>query len=221
MQWTGFVKMAGRLVLSSGLDLWLAAMFLITWFRPNTFGELSVHHLLFVMLLEFLVVHSTGFLGAVGARDVPRRERLLMYSALLVFYTLFAAGFSVMYGGWWPLLAFLGLTLSKFPTVVLRPPSLRGQSVIIANWAAMTCLYLGGVFVTVVPPVPAFGITPEVIAAQNLGAEGVWPEEPYRVMAFGAFYFTGLALLACINEIIAIASARKHWEVEKRRAEVR
>lgn len=202
------IRVAGRLLSSAGMSLWLAAMFLITWVRPNTFGELTVHHLLFVMLLEFLIVHCSGFMGAIAARDETRRQRLFMFSILIAFYALFAAGFSAMYGGWWPLLAFLGLGMSKFSTVVLRPPDMRGQNVLIVNWAAMTCLYLGGVFLTAVVSVPALGVTKDVITAQNFDTGGLWLEEPHRVLAFGVFYFTGLAILACINEIVAMVMSR-------------
>ncbi|HPO12077.1 MAG TPA: hypothetical protein PLI09_01425 [Candidatus Hydrogenedentes bacterium] len=197
------LKALARLAGSAGFDFGLAAVFLITWTAPNTFGALSVHHLVFVMLLEFLVVHSTGFLGAIAARDSSLRQRVLMFSGLMVFYLLMAGGFSALYGGWWPLWAFMGLTLSKIPSVVLHPPDFEGQTVLMANWAAMTVLYLGGAAVTVMMPVPAWGVTKEIIAAQHFGIGGIWPDEPYRVMAFGALYFTGLGLLAIINELIA------------------
>ncbi len=197
------LKGAARFTASAGFDLGLAAMFLITWIAPATFGERSVHHLVFIMLLEFLVVHSTGFLGAIAARDTPRRERVLMFTVLMAVYCLFAAAFSALYGGWWPLFAFLGLTLSKFPPVVLHPPDFDGQTVLMANWAAMTALYLGGAAITVMTAIPSLGVTPEIIAAQQFGIGGLWPEEPYRVMAFGTLYFTGLGLLAVVNELVA------------------
>lgn len=197
------IKVSARLAASAGFDFGLAGVFLITWIAPNTLGELSVRHLVFVMLLEFLVVHSTGFLGAIAARDVSLRERILMFSGLMMFYLLMAGGFSALYGGWWPLWAFLGLTVSKIPSVVLHPPDVEGQTVLMANWAAMTVLYLGGAAITVMIAIPSWGVTPEIITAQHFGIEGIWPEEPYRVMAFGVFYFTGLGLLAIINECIA------------------
>jgi hypothetical protein len=200
------LKVLFRILWAVGTNAWIAAMFLITWFRPNTFGPLTVHHLTFVMLMEFIVVHATGFLGAISARDESVKYRAAMFVGLMSFYMLFAAGFAAMYGGWWPIWAFWGLILSRFPTVVLRPPDMQGQNVLIVNWAMMVMLYLGGALLTAVPDVSPIGITPDVIAAQHFDTGGLWPEQPYRVMAFGTFYFTGLGVLGAINEIISIRS---------------
>jgi hypothetical protein len=191
---------AFRILWAAGMNAWIAAMFLITWFHPNAFGPLTVHHLTFVMLMEFIVVHASGFLGAMAARDEPRWSRAFMFSCLAAFYMIFAVGFAAMYGGWWPIWAFWGLMSSRFPTVVLRPPDQDGQTVLIVNWAAMMVLYLGGIFLTAIVAIPPFGVTPAIIEAQHFTDKGLWPEEPYRVMAFGALYFSGLTLLAIVNE---------------------
>lgn len=193
-----------RILWAAGMNAWIAAMFLVTWFRPFTFGPLTVHHLMFVMLVEFLVVHSSGFLGAIAARDESRRGRAAMFAGLMAFYMLFAAAFSFAYGGWWPMLAFWGLMLSRFPTVVLRPPDRSGQAVLMINWAAMTVLYLFGAVITSALPMPAFGITQAVIDAQHFKDKGLWPEEPYRVIAFGSAYFLGLTVLAVVNEWVSL-----------------
>ena len=210
-----------RLVWSAGLDVWFACLFLITWIRPYTFGERTVHHLTFVMLLEFIVVHASGFLGAVANRDEPGWRRGLMFLGLFLFYNIFAGSFALMYGGWWPMLFFWCLMLSRFPAIVLRPPDAHGQMWLMANWAAMTALYIFGVMITVIPPVPVLGVTPEVIETQNFGMEGVWPEEPYRVLAFGTFYFTGLAIVAVINEVIAYRSPKDGNETPDWRQQLR
>ncbi len=190
------------------MNAWIAAMFLITWFHPGTFGPLTVHHLTFVMLMEFIVVHASGFLGAMAARDEPRWRRAAMFGGLAAFYMIFAAGFAAMYGGLWPLWAFWGLMSSRFPTVVLRPPNYREQSILIVNWAVMVAMYLGGIFLTAVVSIPPLGVTAAVIEAQHFKDKGLWPEEPYRVMAFGTLYFAGLAVLAVVNEGFAVRRAR-------------
>lgn len=82
------------------------------------------------------------------------QQRALVFGGLAVFYCLFAGAFCASYGGIWPLIAFVYLFFSKIPNVVLRPPDAQGQNLLIMNWAAMTMLYLGGVFVTVVFPIP-------------------------------------------------------------------
>lgn len=191
------------------MDAWFAFVFIITWIKPEAFGERTVHHLTFVMVLEFIVVHASGFMGALSTRGEPGWRRAFSFSLLILLYTIFAAGFSAMYGGWWPLLAFWALMLSRFPAVVLRPPDMDGQFVLMANWAAMVALYVGGAFLTVTVPIPHLGITEAVIEAQRFGIEGLWPEEPYRVMAFGAFYFIGLAVVAVANETISIVLVQR------------
>ena len=201
--------LAGRVLWSAGSDFALAGAFLVTWISPYALGERSVHRFTFMMLIEFLVVHSTGFLGAIGDRQAPLRARALQYTGLMALYILFASAFSVTYGSAWPLLAFLMSFLSKLPNTVLRPPSEDGQFTVMSQWAAMTVLYLGGVFLTVIAPVPALGITPEVIASQNFGVGGIWPEEPYRVMAFGVVYFGGLGLLSVFTEVVGFARGVK------------
>ena len=185
-------------------------VFLITWIAPDTFGAKMVHHLTFVMILEFIVVHSSGFMGGLASREATPWIRAAQFAGLTAIYTLFALGFSAMYGALWPLLAFWALMLSRFPTVVLRPPDFRGQFVLMANWAAMAVLYLVGAGITATAVIPHLGVTPEVIAAQEFGTGGLWPEEPYRVLAFGTFYFSGLAVVAVVNEVAAFAVARRN-----------
>lgn len=198
----GVLNRGGRLLLTAGSDLCIAATFLITWIAPHTFDDRMVHKLTFMMLLEFIVVHSTGFLGAISARDIPRLERVFMLSTLLVVYLLFVASFAAMYGGWWPVLAFAALTLPKLPAILMSGTDDDAMFGVMANWAAMTSLYLFGAFATLMYDVPQLGVTAEVIEQQAFGVGGEWPEQPYRVMAFGVIYFTGMALVALVNEFL-------------------
>jgi len=185
-----------RVAWTAGWDLAIAGAFLITWIAPETFGERMVHQLAFLMIIEFLVVHATGFFTAFGATTESSLKRAGMTAGLLAFYTLFAGAFSLAYGSPWPLFLFFLVILPRIPTLVFQPRGPSGQFVMMAHWAGMTALYIFGVFATIILPVPALGITPEVIEAQEFGMTGLWPEEPYRVVAFGVIYFTGQALLA-------------------------
>lgn len=198
-----------RLIFSAGSDFALAAAFLITWHAPYTFGEQAVRGFMYLMLIEFLVVHSTGFLGAIAARDTARWLRVVLYGVLLLFYGLMAGAFSVSYGGWWPFLCMTMQCLGKAQTVLVNPHDDAAQSRVMAHWAAMTALFLGGVFLTVVYEVPAYGITAEVIARQEFTVGGLWPEQPYRVIAFGAIYFTGLGMLSVGIELLALVRRRR------------
>lgn len=196
-----------RLTVALAADLALAAAFLITWLRPYTFGEFAVKHFTFLMIFEFLVVHATGFLGAVGSRSSGTWERLFMYSVLCLVYGLFAAAFAFSAGSLWPAMGFILMFLGRAPGILFRPHSDDAMMGIMSNWAAMVCLYLFGVFFVLMNDVPALGITPEVIAAQEFGTGGEFPERPYIVMAFGALYFTGLALLTLVSELLGRRAA--------------
>jgi hypothetical protein len=206
-----------RLLITAGTDLAIAASFLITWIRPYALDERAVHKLTFVMLVEFLVVHSTGFFTAFSSHDPfdpgneskARRKRALALGGLTLFYLLFAWGFSASYGSAWPIVAFLGVSLPRFPALIRsglgESETFRGM----ATWAAMTALYLAGVGITAAANIPALGITPDVVASQKFGIGGLWPEEPYRAIAFGAFYFTGLAVIAVVSELLDQRRDRK------------
>ncbi|MFM1920459.1 MAG: hypothetical protein RLZZ303_2093 [Candidatus Hydrogenedentota bacterium] len=198
-----------RLLWAAGSDLALAATFLITWVWPYTFGEFTVHKLTFLMLVEFLVVHSTGFFAAINAPGNSRLYRGSMFALLLSLYLLFAAAFSAGYGGWWPMLAFLLTALPKAPGILLRPEDDAGQMTLMAQWAAMVVLYLGTIFVALMGDMPPLGITPEVIASQNFTVGGEFPEKPYIVMAFGAMYFTGQAIAFTLFELAAFRRERR------------
>lgn len=176
-------------------DFLAAGTFLITWLAPATFGATMVAHLVLVMLLEFLVVHSAGFMGFIIYGDGTRHVKLAMVLGLTFFYALFAAGFGLSFGTWWPVQALVVLTLNRCTPLFFGPTPAESQiERVAAGWAASVVFYLGGAFATLIPDVPAFGITPEVIAAQGFTAGGVWPEQPYRAVAFGVLYFAAQGL---------------------------
>lgn len=203
------LRLLGRLLLSAGSDFVFAGMFLLTWYAPNALGEGTLSGLMFVMILEFLAVLATGFMAGIGSRDDTPRNRLFLYTIIGLLCILMAAGFAAAFGTVWAFVAFIWLIGSKFPNVVLRPPDFDAQFILMANWAAMVVLYLSGTFLSVGVEWPALGITPEVIAAQGFDTGGEWLEEPYRVMVFGAYYYTGLGLLSIVNEVIPLIAAKR------------
>lgn len=201
-----------RILISAVPDFALAAVFYITWNAPYTFGTHTVHHLVFVMLVEFLVVHATGFMGAISARGTGKWERIGMFSALSLFYVLMAAGFAASYQGIWPIVAMIYLLGSKIPNIMFRPTSDDAMMGVMANWAAMVCLYLFGCMYALTAGVESRGITPEVIAAQGFDVGGEFPEKPYIVMVFGAVYFTGMGILSILTELLQWAAARRRYK---------
>lgn len=175
----------------------IAGLYVFTWFNPEALDPRMVHKLTFLMMIEFLAVHSAGMLVAAGI--IPRKiHRALALAGLMLFYVLLALGFSAGYGGPWPLYGFLILAMPRLPGLVMNGLEPVDMGLAIGQWAAMTFLFLVAVFSTLIFTPPAFGITAEVIANQEFAMEGLWPEEPYRVVAAGAIYFSGMTLVSVI-----------------------
>jgi len=171
-------------------DLLLGAYCLVAWIAPTRLPAGAIRGILLMMLVEFIVVHTSAFMGMQLFVPGSRRVRA---SALLGFgllYSVFAGGFALAFHTWWPVVSFWLLTLNRLSGVLFRQaPSGQEQRFVQAGWAASAMCYLGGVFVTLAPGLPRLGVTPDVIASLHLTGRGVWVDEPWRVVAFGALYF--------------------------------
>lgn len=172
-------------------DAVTAGFFLIVWLAPMALGESAVRNALLIMLVEFLVVHSSGFLSSVVlADDAPRRSRVLAILGFSLFYLLFVAIFAWTFGEWWPVLAFGWLLLGKFVVVLGRQGTTAEQKQrMMAQWGVAVILYLLGAFVTTLMPLPRLGMTADLLPAFGLSGGGLWVEQPHRVVAFGFLYF--------------------------------
>lgn len=170
-------------------DFGFAGVFLLTWLAPRTLGDQAVTRLMLVMLLEFIIIHSSVFMGNVllsPAAKVPRSVGILV---LGLFYSIFAGAFSLAFKTWWPFGTFWLQTGNRMLSVVTGQPDSNAQALLKKSWVVSIMLYLGCCFVTVIPPVPPLGITPAVVASLHLPGEGLWITEPQRVIAFGFLYF--------------------------------
>lgn len=58
-----------KCLMAAAPDFALSVAFIVTWVAPNTFGQQAVRHFMNLMLFEFLVVHATGVLGAIGLSE--------------------------------------------------------------------------------------------------------------------------------------------------------
>lgn len=171
-------------------DLVLSVVFLVTWIRPDALGDFMVRWLLLVMLMEFIVLHSAAFMGTVAFAPGSRARRSLALLGFAALYTLFAGAFSLIFRSWWPLASFWGLSLNRLLGVVLgQVPDEEQKAFVMRGWSAGIAFYLLGCFATLLLPVPALGITPRAVAAQHIPGTGLWVQQPYRVIAFGFFYF--------------------------------
>jgi hypothetical protein len=173
----------------------LSGMFLITWIAPNALGEKMISYLMLIMLLEFINVHAAGFMGNTIISENSRQKKALTIIGLGVFYTLFVGGFALAFNQWWPIWAFWGLILNRLLGVLLgKAPTGQEKTMLQTSWGIGVFCYVMLVFATVILPVPAFGVTSEVIANQGFTMRGLWIDEPNRMMAFGFLYFAVIGL---------------------------
>lgn len=193
-------RISGRLapIVDAAGDLVLAGVFLVTWLAPDAPLALPLGVALLTMLLEFIVVHSTAFMGSVAMGEGTPATRARSVLALGGFYTLFVVGFALAFQTWWPLVSFWVLTINRSLGILFDTTTSGRQALHIRKgWAAVTMSYLLAVGATTVLPVPAFGIDRAVVAAAELPSSGLWVSEPYRVVAAGFLHFllSGLSAL--------------------------
>ena len=180
-------------------DLAIAAVFLITWIAPRTLGDRMVAYLMLVMLLEFIIVHSSGFMGSVMLNNpLSARAKIKSLLGFGAFYGIFALGFSLGFQAWWPLWTIILMTLNRMMIVLLGSvPDQQERAYIQRGWAVSALCYIVFATLTVFLPIARFGITRAEVVAQDLPGSGLWVEQPHRVIAFGFLYFlaTGLSEL--------------------------
>jgi hypothetical protein len=176
-------------------DALSSAVFLLVWIAPGVLGPIWVKNLMVTMLLEFLTVHSGGFIGTTVANpDASRASKTKVVLGFGSFYLLFAGAFSLAFEAWWPIAVFAWLLLAKLAVVWLAPlPTAQEQ----ARQAAFTGFaiagYVVGVMLTSILPVPRSGIDEAMATAAAIPGSGLWVDEPHRVIAFGALYFGFMA----------------------------
>jgi hypothetical protein len=179
-------------------DLALSAGCAVTWARPDLVAPWVPRWILLTMLLEFIVVHSSGFMGVFAFGRQSKREVILATLGLGALYSLFAAGFSLGFHTWWPFTSFWLLTLNRLTgSLLYRDPDDDGsaQGMFMAGWALSSLCYLLGVTYTSAADLPRLGFDARVVASLHLEGGGLWVDEPWRVVAFGAVYFGVIGLL--------------------------
>lgn len=177
-------------------DVVLALAFWATWLQVDSAFMRPIETLLVVMLVEFIVIHSAAMMGGVWLGDGSVTKRVKMLAGFGVLYIVFAASYAKYAEEWWPVVVMAGLMVNRMLTVVLVPnPDDGVRKKVEAGWARSTMLYLLLTGATVMLPVPRLGISEEVVDAAEIGGGGLWVEQPQKVIALGALYFSALALL--------------------------
>ena len=174
--------------------------FLATWIDPYSLGDGMISFALMVMLLEFIIIHSSAFIGSIMFGDTAKKKKVIALIGFSAFYMIFVLAFSVGFDDWWPVIAFTGLMLNRLLSVIVGDiPEGKERERVRGMWAINVLCYLVGVFATTLLPVPEFGITPDSITAAGFTGEGIWIDEPYRVLAFGFIYFTAVGVFESAN----------------------
>lgn len=190
-------------------DALTVLMFVAVWLFPFVFGELSVKTAMLTMLVEFFLIHATGFFTALGGNArVPTRLRVGSLVGLCLFYVLMIGAFAWAFGEWWPLLAFAWLVVGK--TLWARRGETGDDAMMwkMAASAGSVAAYLFAVAVTSIVPLPRLGMREELQPRFGFGdsMSGAWVEQPQSVVAMGVLYFG----LLCAAKVLAARWQKKH-----------
>lgn len=177
-------------------DALTSLYFLSLWLFPLLFGPHAVRNGMLLMLVEFLLLHASIFLGTTAfSPGIARAKKALRMGGFALLYALFVGAWAFTFQAWWPLLAFGWLLAIKFSGVFGRDVDNAARlQRLHATWALATLAYIGGVVLTALLWVPGLGITATVREQLDLPGSGLWVDQPQRVIAFGFLYFGALAL---------------------------
>lgn len=190
------MPLASRL-LATVPDAVTASVFAWLWIEPLYFGKHAVANGMLIMLVEFILLHASIFLGNTAfAVGVSRRRKTRAILGFGLFYLLFIVAWSLAFGEWWPFVAFAWLLIAKL-ALVMQPGQQNVDRLqrMQSAWAMGAMAYLGGVFLTVFVPLPRLGLQPGVVSQLDLPGGGLWVNQPHTVIAFGAIYFATLAIV--------------------------
>ena len=176
-------------------DLALGGLFLLTWISPYAIDEKMLSYLVLVVLMEFIIIHSSGFLGVVMFLPWAKPKRLASLVGLGLFYTMFVSAFCVAFGEWWPLGAFWLMIGNRLLGVLLgQSPEGAERGFLIRSWALSVFFYILAVFAPLLLTPPEFGITSEAVARQSFEIGGEWTASPQIAIASGFLYFSALGV---------------------------
>jgi hypothetical protein len=182
---------AWRLVLNGIPDFITAAMFWLAWSQPLRWGPHLVKDMEVALLLEFFVIHSSGFLAVFG-RFRP------VAAGLCLFYLLIVGVICLSTGSPWALAAFAWLLFSKLH---LRLPGTAAAAQaaalreLIIDWPFSVAIYLVSLVLGLaVLDAPRLGISDAVFATAGLKDAGLFEDQPWKAMAAGLIYFSLIGL---------------------------
>jgi hypothetical protein len=192
-----YTRAPGLASWATGLpEIALGVAFLVTWVDPDRLGHDMVSFALELMLLEFILIHSAGFMGVKSAEGMTTRDRVLGIVGLGLFYSLFVGGFCLGLHRVRPLISFWIVTAQRLAGDLLDPkPSDETRAWFGTNLAINAVSYILLVGATVMLPLPRLGITRSVQAELGISGEGLWQSDPHRVVILAGAYYLIRGLL--------------------------
>ena len=172
-------------------DFVMAGLYLFTWFFPAAISATMLNYLLSVTLLEFFVIHASGFLGAKTEAWDSSSFHTGAALALGVFYTVMVGGFAVIMGELWLIAAFWAMILNHLMGQFLGQGEPAERRLIrLAGWMGRAIIYVLAVTVTMIAPLPALGVSKGLYTfADTAQISGVWIDQPQTMLALGVMYF--------------------------------
>ena len=184
-----------RTGLNATPDLLMGLAFLATWIEPTAIGPNMFTYCSTIMLLEFITIHSAGFMGLALITGTSKIGKVLRAVGLGCFYSLFIWAFTVSGGESWPMVAFWLLVLNRILSVLLEDNADGSQQMfLMMSWGWNVFCYVIGIFLTTFIALPRFGWTEEMTKQLGGKASGLWFESPQSLMAAGFLYFTAVGI---------------------------
>jgi len=175
-------------LLASIPDALTCVLYLVAWCVPAQLGPEHVKQLMFAMLIEFMVLHSSAAFDVFGTPAGWSQGRYLsLLIGLTVLYVGLAALFAWAWDSPWPFYAFAWLFVCRF-FHLLTHPAQQDEQQRTTFYGANLGTFFAAMFVLVLP-LPRLGLTPEFTAAMQISGSGALASKPQLLIAFGATYF--------------------------------
>ncbi|MEO7794508.1 MAG: hypothetical protein ABIV06_07015 [Thermoanaerobaculia bacterium] len=172
-----------------------AGAYLAAWIVPASLPAGFVRAIFFGLILEFLLLHSYPFLNFLAGVERGASWGRRLRSSLVIlgfgsFYLVMAVALGWATHSWTPLWTIAWLLGSRIFDVALagEAPAAVAQSRT-ESWLRHLLLYIFLAVLTSIVPLPALGLSPEIVASFALPGSGSWIERPQCALAFGALYF--------------------------------
>ena len=213
LDWAASHRILVRRIFASIPEFAIAGFFATAWLAPSAFGTNVFARCAQIMLMEFIIIHSSAFLGIAMTSPSRRIMRVLSVVGLGLLYSLFVGAFALEFQNVWLLVSFWILLLNRTLSIILGPTPNEGDlDFIMVGWATAFVCYLRYIFLTSLANIPRLGITAAAVATQPIPTGGIWADAPWRVTAFGTLYYStmGIADLLGLGMPSENRERRKH-----------